>query len=402
MNIGTALNKKYIPYTVVMLSSLCINNKEHIDTYLFHSELTQSDIELMTSSLETYDITLIPIKIDVCNFNERMPRNEQWTLEAYYRLLMFDVLPDTVNRLLYLDGDVIVNNPVSDLYYKDFCGNDLLVCDDKGGLNTPDKYGNKHREMFVDAYKHGFRYFNSGVLLINVSKLRSHCNFNSYLTAMEEWNYEMEAPDQDILNWVHWKNVGYIDHKKYDLFARVAHNQKITYSDAKNKASIIHYPGYKPWEAGSFHYDIEKIWWEYAKKTCFYDNLLVSFVSESLSNTNVSNYIASLEDTYQSKRELLSKTLLMLNKLIDTSKLHNLSDTNNDKPVPGCGYYSYEEQKQWKNKLFPNPQINQLEQYLDLLLSDTSDETYAIELNDSIQQIDQMLFVAKELIGGVL
>ena len=47
MNIATALNRKYLEYTVVMLCSLCENNNEHIDAYLLHSELTPQDIDLI-------------------------------------------------------------------------------------------------------------------------------------------------------------------------------------------------------------------------------------------------------------------------------------------------------------------------------------------------------------------
>lgn len=47
MNIATALNRKYLEYTVVMLCSLCENNNEHIDAYLLHSELTTQDIDII-------------------------------------------------------------------------------------------------------------------------------------------------------------------------------------------------------------------------------------------------------------------------------------------------------------------------------------------------------------------
>ena len=44
MNIATALNRRYVNYTIVMLTSLCINNPEHIDAYLMHNELIDDDI----------------------------------------------------------------------------------------------------------------------------------------------------------------------------------------------------------------------------------------------------------------------------------------------------------------------------------------------------------------------
>lgn len=64
MNIATALNRKYLEYTVVMLCSLCENNNEHIDAYLLHSELTTQDIDIIKNSLSKYDITIISVEIN--------------------------------------------------------------------------------------------------------------------------------------------------------------------------------------------------------------------------------------------------------------------------------------------------------------------------------------------------
>ena len=50
MNIATALNRKYLEYTVVMLCSLCENNNEHIDAYLLHSELFKGGFMYTTST----------------------------------------------------------------------------------------------------------------------------------------------------------------------------------------------------------------------------------------------------------------------------------------------------------------------------------------------------------------
>ena len=45
MNAATALNRKYLLYTGVMLTSLCENNPCHIDVYILHSELTDKDVQ---------------------------------------------------------------------------------------------------------------------------------------------------------------------------------------------------------------------------------------------------------------------------------------------------------------------------------------------------------------------
>ncbi len=109
MNIATALNKKYVPYTAVMLTSVCVNNPGHIDAYLFNSELDDSDFDSLRNSLSEYDISIHPVNIDRDRFSERLPRNNQWSIEMYYRLMMTEVLPKEVDRILYLYVDLVVD-----------------------------------------------------------------------------------------------------------------------------------------------------------------------------------------------------------------------------------------------------------------------------------------------------
>ena len=309
MNTVTALNRKYIPYTSTMLISHAINEKEHIDAYLLHSELNQDDISLIEQVVSGYDIKICPIFVDKKNFSERLPHNDQWSLETYYRLMMLELLPDTVDRALYLDGDMVINKSLSDFYHEEFDDAMIIACDDKSGLNTPDRYGPKHNEMFRQAYENGYRYFNAGVMLLNISKMREKYSFQTYLEAVNSWNYQMEAPDQDILNWVHWREVAYEDCMVYDLFARVAHNAGITYEEVKENVAIIHYAGAKPWNNENVHFDIERLWWEYARKTPFYEALLVDFVETAMSDKTVEEYIKGLVSKFGDRRNSLDSIM---------------------------------------------------------------------------------------------
>ncbi len=406
INVGTALNKKYIPYSTTMLASLCVNNKGHIDAYLFNSELDKDDIDLMEKSLSEYDIHLISIDIDKKQFSDKLPRTEQWSLEAYYRLLMFELLPESVDRLIYLDGDIVVNLPIIDFYMQDFGDAEMIVCDDKNGKNNPESYGDKHREMFEDAYRQGFRYFNSGMLLINVAKMRYMYSFDTYLNAIKEWNYEMEAPDQDILNYLHWQNVRFSDCQKYDLFARIAHNEEMTCDYVSKNVAIIHYAGYKPWEAGSFHFDIEKIWWDYAKSTYFYKVLLETFVADTINDKNVEDFIRNLENNSLEKKQLLQKTMKLIEKAMG-NQIDEKDNTDNRKNVSafdrddwnGGYHYSEAEKEKWEKILAQNDNIDQLEQFLEAVLTDDTAEQYAIRINNEINEIDTALEKANEVIG---
>jgi lipopolysaccharide biosynthesis glycosyltransferase len=131
---------------------------------------------------------------------------------------------------------------------------------------------------------------------MNIKAMRGVYDFSYYLKVAEEWNYEMYAPDQDILNYAHWKHVGYVDFCVFDLFARLAHEKGVTYEEVKVQTAVIHYAGDKPWGTTHYHYDIEKIWWEYAKMTPFYAELMEAFVESSVCDTIVERRMAKLKN----------------------------------------------------------------------------------------------------------
>lgn len=285
MNIATALNKKYVLYTGVMLYSLAKNQTEHIDAFLLHSELDDNDIRVIKDTLNGLDISIIPLHVDKSKFDDRLPRNTQWSLETYYRLMLFDLLPKSVDRLLYLDVDMIINKNLDVLYHAGFGKAELIACADSCGL--PYKYylSDIQIAMFRDMLDRGYQYFNAGMVLFNVSEMRERYNFDFYARVMQEdWKFKMRAPDQDILNYVHGSKVAYADWSEFDLFARIAHEHGITYDEVKEQTSIIHFPGSKPWESSDYHYDIEQIWWDYAKETILYPQLSESFLLSSMSD----------------------------------------------------------------------------------------------------------------------
>ena len=295
MNIATALNRNYLLYTGVMLTSLCENNRCHIDVYILHSELTDEDIDSLRSCLKQYDVTIHPLHVEREKFAGKMYTDKMWSLEAYYRLMLFDILPDSVDRMFYFDVDIIINKSLESLYESDFEGNDLIVCEDDCGNCTPSHYGPVHKRIFGTPERQDFRYFNSGVMLMNIEKMRHIYNYDYYMNvAKDVWNYAMEAPDQDILNYVHWKSVKYIPYEQYNLFARIAYYCDISYETVKEKVSIVHFTWYKPWDGKVAHYNLEKLWWDYAKKTPYYMKLATVFIDQTISENDSERKIRKL------------------------------------------------------------------------------------------------------------
>lgn len=317
MNVATALNKKYLLYTGVMLHSLCVNNKMPIRAFLLHNELEESDFQCLRDALKAFDIEIVSLKVNAELFSERLPRNQQWSIETYYRLALLELLPENIERLLYIDVDIIVNKSLEEVYRIEFENDEIIATEDSCGKKTWDKFGAKQKEMFISMFERGYRYFNAGFMLLNIAKMREKYSFATYIQAIEEWNYQMDAPDQDILNYVHWEYVGYVDYNEYDLFARIAHNNGLTYEEVKQNVAVIHYAGTKPWDADNCHFDIEQLWWDYAKQTPFYVQLLEEFLHKTMFDATVENYILDIEAQAGNIQEQLNESIALNQKMLE-------------------------------------------------------------------------------------
>jgi len=293
MNIAISINKKYVPIAYVMMESLFKNNtREPIDLYLLHSELEEDDLHSLRKLAEDYGNSLVPLYVDREIFPKDLPTSKLISIESYYRLALLKLLPCDMERILYLDVDIIVQCDLSDLYYADFKGNHFVACDDADpyGKNFPTR-----KEMFREPFEKGYRYFNAGVLVWNLLLLRKYYTIEDYFELAERYDFKLETHDQDLLNLMHWGNITYAD-ERYNYFARIRSNAGDSIEDAR-KAAIIHYLSQKPWDADGYHFPIEKIWWEYAKETPYYNDLLENFLEKTLTDQTLFLHASELHRT---------------------------------------------------------------------------------------------------------
>lgn len=323
MNIAIALNRNYIPQTCVMLNSVVKNNKSEIKIYVLHSELNCEDEKLLNSVVkaESEKCELKFIYIDNAAFSD-LPVNQFWTIEMYYRLLLTDILDETVDRILYLDVDMIVNKDISEFYNMDF-NDKLLVVSKDLEFDTVLKQTQvdnktKRYQLFCDLKQKGMEYFCSGMILFNIKELRKEYCFGKYMDIFYSIMDSVELPDQDLLNYVHWKDVYFVDEMKYGVFAQTAHSMGYSYQYMKDNAYILHYTGQaKPWTVNLVRYDIEKIWWEYAKDTPYYYNMLENVWNNTIASTFVEDKFKELSAENQQVKTLLFKYKEMLEKVMN-------------------------------------------------------------------------------------
>lgn len=293
INLVIAINRSYVKYAYVMLFSFLTNNPAPVHIYVFHHELTSEDeaafMPLSTQFSAVFHFIYVP--------DELLPSGEvlatsAWGIEAYFRLAITDLLPPDVERALYLDTDMIVNAPITDFYWCDM--KDYIIAACKEFVCTP-PFGNYRDRLFAPLFEDGFSYFNSGTILYNLTRLRSKYSFHTYMETARSLNYEIQYPDQDLLNYCHHGETLFVDTFKYNLNARYGlDDYGINYDALKQNGIIVHYASSKPWRGNFLHYNVEQLWWDYAKGTPFYRQLLEEALRENIMDSPLNIYIADL------------------------------------------------------------------------------------------------------------
>jgi len=120
----------------------------------------------------------------------------RWSAATLARLYMDRDIPGHVERLLYLDADVLAVAPVDELFTLDFQGKALAAVDDYV-MAFPEKSGARQRKIGMGE---GGRYFNAGVLLFDWSVCRAKGLFARTREIFEERSHLFENNDQDALN----------------------------------------------------------------------------------------------------------------------------------------------------------------------------------------------------------
>ena len=321
INIAIALNDKVIIPAYVMVRSIAVNHvSQSFCIYVLYSEL-EEDYRQMLIQAANYgnaDHNVEFIEVDACK-TQGLPFNQFWSVETYYRLMLPEILGDKIERILYLDIDIVVNKNILDFYNTDFEDKLFIVTKDvecENILALDDSQARKRNAYFRELRNDGMVYFCAGVLLMNLKKLKERYTFDKYMEIFESLRDRIELLDQDLLNFTHYKEVKFVDETKYGLFTQTAHENGMTYEEAKNNVSILHFTGKaKPWTINLIRYDIEKIWWEYAKDSPFYQELLERVFYQSMESHFAEDKLQELMKENQELKEMLGKCQALIQKL---------------------------------------------------------------------------------------
>ncbi len=253
MNLLVTLDEHYYPQLQVMLSSLRINNPgEKFSLYLFHNGLTEQILEQIDKWYKSAGYIFSPARMDGELFRGA-PNNDRYPIEMYYRLLAPQLLPSNMEKVLYLDPDSLIINPISKLWESDL-GDHLFAAAAHTGKT---KLANDVNRIRLGV-EHD--YYNSGVLLINLDMGRRIINPSQIFQYIKEHRKELVLPDQDVLNAMYGDRILPLDDAVWNYDARNYNNYFLRSSGAYDlqwvmeHTSVLHFCGKaKPWKPPYFY-----------------------------------------------------------------------------------------------------------------------------------------------------
>ncbi len=253
LNILISVDSNYLDKAQTLLFSVRQHTREAICVYLLNHSLKEQEVHNFSAYLQNKCRIQLHV-VDTTNtiLDDFPLLGPGFTIETYYRILAQFLLPDSVDRILWLDADMVVLKDIAPLYYQPFDGMMYAVC--------PDSKANSDwvRECKAKlSLPESHVYFNAGMMLMDLKALRNSLTIAELLQQCNLIRDKLTYNDQDILNYIYSGKVKYLEWKQYNY--QLVLLKRIPKNDIHDIV-ILHYTGPdKPWN-----------YWHISNKSNFY------------------------------------------------------------------------------------------------------------------------------------
>ena len=258
INIVCAGNRNFIIPMKVMLKSLAVNTRKNVEIFVLNKEWKGDDkIDFIETFSNNKNISIKFLDMESYECLNHFKTTKNIPIESYFRLFLPEVLPDNVEQIIYLDGDIIVEGDIEELWNIPIGEHALMAVS----------------EMFHEAHYvssplalHTFKklnipekskYFNAGVLKINIKKWKENNIAKRIIDYLIENKDEVLWHDQDGLNAVLWTDWGELP-SEWNVMTALFREEDFERIDMSKETScyimrntkIIHYTNSKekPWK----------------------------------------------------------------------------------------------------------------------------------------------------------
>lgn len=276
-----AANDQFVPYMATMMYSVMVhaNPQCNYDFLVLHTDISPKNdamLHAMLGAFPNVSLRLIDVSAYTSSFSFYTANREDFSEEAYYRLLIPEVM-EGYDKVLYLDGDMVALADVAELYQTDLGENLVASSRDLCGLMSyynPLEDRRKYRDAVLKL-KNPNDYFITGMLLFNVPAFRAAYPHDYLLefAASRDWLQH----DQDVLNVLCEGRTKLVsaswDVIKPELYQRMPAEYRRELDDSIEHPKIVHFGGaMKPWV--SLDAPFGELFWRYAAQTPYIQEII--------------------------------------------------------------------------------------------------------------------------------
>lgn len=258
------INDVYAQHCGVLLCSLFSNNRDlPFTVHILTTGVSVENRSKLTRLADSYHHHLFFYTIDMESYLFPKIEGHYISIETYLRLLVADYIPETIEKIVYLDVDMLVVDNIASLLNEDMEGCTIGAIEDcvqeerYNRLDIPQRYG----------------YFNAGVLLIDMVEWRRANMTQKALDFISEHPTLLFQHDQDVLNALLYnsrKRIGFRWNMLLPFFQsnhRLLPQFEEELMTALRNPAIVHFTGgVKPWMAWEQH-PYHSWYYKYLEKT---------------------------------------------------------------------------------------------------------------------------------------
>lgn len=265
IDVALSVDDNYAKYCATAMCSI-LDNKNECDEIFFH--ILHGDIlDENIARLAIFPNTKL-YKLNESEFSPYVRRKKHVGFTPmFYRLKLASILKN-IKKVIYLDCDIIVIKSLSELYSIDISS--YVVAAEPALPPVPAEtfsfYKSQMDRLGLPVLKDGF-YFNSGVIYMNLEKIRNERIENDFFEYLKKNSQEIQFADQDTLNVVLQGKCLALD-SKFNFVPDPKYHNKEFCKTLPTDITILHFAGAKPWGKG-FYNPFTEEFWKYYKKSGF-------------------------------------------------------------------------------------------------------------------------------------
>ena len=197
-NLLISIDNSYIEHAKDLIYSIAINNNVFLNLYVIYDDsLSKDTLDDLSNFMEENNYGIVKLYyFDSKKYD--FPKNIDYiSTVTYFRLFAPFIIDDNIDRLLYLDCDIICTGDISSLYNMEFRDDIIIACENMLPVQRQNykQMTNERLGLPLD-----YDYVNAGVLLINIPEYINYISTKEIGCYIQDKYADLIYQDQDVLN----------------------------------------------------------------------------------------------------------------------------------------------------------------------------------------------------------